>query len=189
MGTGQMLLTIMALVLFGTTIITVNHNSLTQGTILRQTELGIYAVSLATSYIQRASELDFDSSTVGGLVYINVPMPQPPYIPAGVLTAPSHLGPDKNNTANVDTSYDDFDDYNGFVRDTNFTDVAKFHVTASVYYINQTGANQFQKTTANTTWLKRMDINVNDAIDRGVYSGETAGTDTIKMSYILSFYK
>jgi hypothetical protein len=189
MGTGQMMLTIMALVLLGTTILTVNQNSLNQGTILRQTELGIYAVSLATSYIQRAAELDFDSTTIGGLVYIVVPMPQPPNIPAGVLTAPSHLGPDKTNIANVDTTYDDFDDYNGFVRDTNFTDVAKFHVSASVYYINQTGASQFQKTTANTTWLKQMDIKVNDAINRGAYSGETAGTDTIKMSYIMSFYK
>ena len=196
MGTGQMLLTIMALVLFGSTIFSVNCSSLNQGTILRQTELGIYAVSLATSYIQRAAALDFDEKTVGGAVFITVPMPQPPNIPAADLTAPASLGVEAGSpgvtvgvreTANFDNTFDDFDDYNAFAKDTNISDVDKFHIRADVYYITQTAP--FTKVTANTTWLKQMDIYVNNSVDRSKSTGDTKGIDTVKLSYILGFYK
>jgi hypothetical protein len=193
MGTGQMFLTIMAVMLLGVTIMSVNRNNLNQGTILRQTEIGIYAVSLATSYIQKAAAMDFDQKTVSGLVYITVPMPQPPSIPAATLTAPGSLGFDGSATTpievvNKDDTYNDFDDYNGYVYDTTITSVDKFHVTASVYYVNQTPP--YTKNTANITWLKQMDIKINNSIDRKVFQGSsTSGTDTIKMSYIMGFYK
>lgn len=198
MGTGQMVLTIMAIVLLGTTILSVNSSSLNQGTILRQTELGIYAVSLASSYIQRAAALDFDEKTVNGLLSITVPMPQPPNIPSTTLTAPASLGPEPGTpgttvgvyeTKNFDNTYDDFDDYNTFVKDTNISDVDKFHVHADVYYISQTAP--FTKVTANTTWLKQMDIYVNNTVDRNVFEKNAVdkGTDTIKLSYILGFFK
>jgi len=193
MNTGQTLLTIVALVLLGTTVLTVNQNSLNNGTILRQTELGIYAVSLATSYIQRASGLDFDSKTVGGLVYITVPMPQPPYIPATTLTAPGSLKCDAGEVQNNDNTFDDFDDYNTFVKDTIITSVDKFHVSAEVYYVNQTPP--YKKITLNSTWLKQMNIYVNNSVDRKVFENKNVitdtqtATDTIKMSYIMGFYK
>jgi hypothetical protein len=187
MGTGQMLLSIMALILFGTTILSVNRNNLNQGVILRQTELGIYAVSLATSYVQKASGMDYDEKTVGGLVYITIPMPQPPSIPVATLTASGSLGVDAGETQNFDNTFDDFDDYKNFLKDTTIAGVDKFHVAADVYYVNQTPP--YAKVTANTTWLKKIDIKVNNTIDRKYFTGETAATDTIKMSYILSFYK
>jgi len=188
MNTGQMMLVGMALVLLGTTVLSVNRNSLNNGTILRQTELGIYAVSLATSYIQRATELDWDEKTVGGLVFINIPMPQPPNIPAADATAPGSLGRDgSNEKQGQDNTYDDFDDYNGFVEDTLISNVDNFHVTAQVYYVNQTPP--YTKTTANATWQKQMDIQVCNSINRKVFSGESAGTDTIKLSYIYAFYR
>jgi hypothetical protein len=187
MGTGQMLLSIMALVLLGTTIFSVNRNNINQGTILRQTELGIYAVSLATSYVQKASGMDFDENTAGGLVYINIPMPQPPSIPVGTLTAPGSLGIDAGETQNYDNTYDDFDDYKNFVKDTTIRGVDNFHVTADVYYVNQ--APPYAKITANITWLKKIVVKVNNTIDRKVITGEKAATDTIQMSYIMSFYK
>jgi hypothetical protein len=186
MGTGQMFLTIMAVVLLGTTIVSVNQNNLNQGTILRQTELGIYAVSLATSYLQKAAAMDFDEKTVSGLVYITVPMPQPPSIPSTVLTAPGSLGPDAGETTNKDDTFDDFDDYRGYSYDTTITSVDRFHVISDVYYVNQ--SPPYSKTTANITWLKQMDIKINNTIDRRVFTN-TSGTDTIKMSYIMSFYK
>jgi hypothetical protein len=186
MNTGQTLLTICAMVLLGVTVLTVNRNSLNNGTILRQTELGIYAVSLATSYIQRASGMDFDERSASGLIFISAPMPQPPTIPAGELTSPDSLGPDKNETKNFDNTYDDFDDYNTFVKDTVISDVDIFHVTASVYYIDQATLN---KVTTYRTWMKRMDIGLNNSINRNVYQGGTVGTDTIKMSYIMAYYK
>jgi hypothetical protein len=173
----------------------VNRNSLNNGTILRQTELGIYSVSLATSYIQRASALDFDEKTIGGAVLITVPMPQPPNIPAADLTAPGSLGPEpgtagvtfkQNEATNLDYTYDDFDDYNGFLADTSISSVDKFHVRAEVYYVTQTAP--FTKVTANTTWLKQMNIYINNSVDRKIITGKSE-VDTIKMSYIMGFYK
>ena len=190
MNTGQTLLTICAMVLLGVTVLTVNRNSLNNGTILRQTELGIYAVSLATSFIQRASAMDFDERSASGLIFITAPMPQPPNIPAGELTSPDSLGPDPGEVKNSEITYDDFDDYNGFVKDTLITDVDKFHVTASVYYIDQT---TLVKVTTYRTWMKRMDFKVNNTVSRTVYQGTTSGidkgTDTVKMSYIMAYYK
>jgi hypothetical protein len=191
MNSGQTLLTVLAVLLLGTTIFSVNRNSLNQGTIIRQTELGIYSVSLATSIIQRASEMDFDSATVSGLVFITVPMPQPPYIPAGTLTAVNKLGPEPTTgeIKNNDTTYNDFDDYNGFSKDTTIQNVGKFSISAEVYYVNQTPP--YAKTTSNVTWLKQMNIKVNSSINRQVFEGnaKSPGTDTIRMSYIMGFYK
>jgi hypothetical protein len=192
MNTGQTLLTILALVLLGTTVLTVNGNSLNNGTILRQTELGIYAVSLATSYIQRASEMDWDEKTVGGLVFINIPMPQPPNIPAADATDPSLLGRDgAGELQGQDNTFDDFDDYNGFKDDTLIVAVDSFHVAAQVYYVNE--FPPYAKTTANATWLKQMDVKVWNSINRNVFEGQegagNSGVDTVQMSYILGFFK
>jgi hypothetical protein len=193
MNTGQMMLTICALILFGTTVFTVNRNNLNNGTILRQTELGIYAVSLATSFIQRASEMDFDENTVGGLLYITTPMLREPSIPATWLTATGNLGIETNAStrnktgpqewAGKDTSFDDFDDYNNFQRDTLIADVDSFHVAASVSYVNQDGS-----AAATITWQKQMDISVSSTVNRKVFTGQE-GIDIIKLSYILAFYK
>jgi hypothetical protein len=186
MGTGQMMLSMLAVVLLGTTILSVNRNSLNQGTILRQTELGIYAVSLATSYIQKASSLDFDEKTVGGLIYITVPMPQPPSIPTNCLKPPDSLGTDAGENKTEDDTFDDFDDYKGYSRDTLITGVDQFRVSTDVYYVNN--RPPYTKVTANRTWLKQMDIKVSNSIDRKTYTGQT-GTDTIRLSYIMGFYK
>jgi hypothetical protein len=85
MNTGQMMLTAGALILLGVTVLSVNRNNLQNGTILRQTELGIYAVSLATSYVQHATSLAFDELTV-----VRPVLPTNP-APAAYLTAANLL--------------------------------------------------------------------------------------------------
>jgi hypothetical protein len=198
MGTGQMLLSICALVLLGATVLSVNNNTLNQGTILRQSQSGIYAVSLANSYIQKALSMDFDEKTV---VRPNALLPSTP--PSWYCTRYDSLGPETPAThqnkygtteyAQKDSSFDDFDDYNGFSIDTSITNVDKFHVTASVYYVTQPTVPQPTPVyTTTQTWLKRMDLSVNSSISRtvatGLVQGKDMGTDTIKISYIKSFY-
>jgi hypothetical protein len=190
MNTGQMMLATGAMVLLGTTVFTVNRNNLQHGTILRQTELGIYAVSLGTSIIQRASGMSFDEKTIG-----NNSVPTTPSPIAGLLS--TSLGRD-SGAANIvgptewagkDTSFDDFDDYNNFNRDTSITGVDNFHISAIVYYVNQSPPYSMSTT---PTWLKQMDIAVNNTINRKVFQDTSStnkeGIDTIKMSYIFSFY-
>jgi len=190
MNTGQTMLVLCALILLGTTVFSVNRNNLNNGTILRQTELGIYAVSLGTSIIQRASGMSFDEKTIGGSSIPSSVLPV-----AGVLSttlgrdsgAANIVGP--TELAQKDNTFDDFDDYNKFARDTTIQGVENFHINAWVYYVNQT--KPYSKSTT-PTWLKQIDIAVNNTISRKVFENpnETIdkGTDTIKISYIFSFY-
>ena len=192
-----MMLTIGALILLGTTVFTVNRNSLNQGTILRQTELGVYAVTLATSYIQKAMSLDFDEGTTTRPASLPTNT-----VPSTILTPSANLGrePSAGMTnrkgptewANKDTSFDDFDDYNGFNLDTAIVNVDRFHITATVYYITDVTSAPPLTSTAVPTWLKRIDLCVNSSMSRKAFEESRAvtdkGTDTIKMSYIKSYY-
>jgi hypothetical protein len=188
MNSGQTLLTILAMTLFSLTVLTVHKNSMNNGTILRQTELGIYAVSLATSYIQKAKSMDFDEKTIIGLA-ITLPMTTPT---ASLLTATSSLGIDAASTPtevqNKDDTYDDFDDYKGFNKDTLVSGADRFHVTADVYYVRM--GSPYDRV-AGPTWLKQIDVNVNTSISRNVFENKqtsTTGTDTVRMHYILGCY-
>jgi hypothetical protein len=182
MNTGQMLLTIGALILLGTTVLTVNRNNLNQGTILRQTEIGMYAVGLATSYLEKASNLAFDEATVGV---------SGAYAVSDLSTI---LGPDAIETANRDSTYDDFDDYNGYDATIVRTQVDAFRVRASVYYLTLTSPYSIVSppyTATNKTWLKQMDVMVIPTVNRQAITGGsgTSDVDTIKMSYIYSYYQ
>jgi hypothetical protein len=190
MNTGQMMMTAMAMILLGTTIFAVNSNNLQYGTIFRQTELGIYAVSLGTSIIQRASGVFFDEKTEAAS---SVPSTINPTV--GVLSTTlgresgvaNLVGP--TEWANKDTSFDDFDDYNNYSLDSTITGVDRFRISAVVYYVSQTPP--YTKV-AGPTWLKQIDISVNNTISRDVFQNRGAasdqGKDTVKMSYIFSFY-
>ena len=173
-----MLLTICALVLLGTTVLTVNSNTLNQGTIMRQTQTGIYAVSLATSYIQKAMSLDFDEGTVTrpNALPTNTNPATSTFTstsnysattPLAFLTTPANLGIETNASgrniigtqeyAGKDSSFDDFDDYNGFSVKTLVANVDSFYVSAVVYYVTQpTTAQPTPVLSATATWLKRL---------------------------------
>ncbi len=174
MNTGQTLLSALAIVLLGVTVLTVNSNNLNQGTILRQTEIGMYAIGLATSYFEKASNLNFDQYTA---------VTGPAFATTDLSTT---LGPDAGETANLDTTFNDFDDYNGYVAKIG-APVDTFTVKAFVSYLDQ---NAYTKI-ATPSWLKQMDVWVIPDIGRqGIMGGtNTAGVDTIKMSYIYSYYQ
>jgi hypothetical protein len=191
---GQMMLTVGALVLLGATILSVNSNTLQNGVILRQTEIGVYAIALATSYIQTAAELNFDEKTV------LTPIPAlasdgSKLVPIDtiklrkLLTPYDSLGRNgAGEIANVDSTFDDFDDFNGFAK----TDTAKgedvFTTLATVYYVDTLGVTAPASETP--TFFKRMDIRTFGTVGRGVYEGGASqGLDTIKLSYIFSYYR
>jgi hypothetical protein len=184
MSTGQMMMTIGAVVLLGVTVLTVNRNNLNQGVILRQTEIGLYAVGLATSYLEKASNLDFDEATVGNNMV---------YATSELSTS---LGYDAGETANKDSTFDDFDDYNNFnaLDTTAKAQVDNFRVRASVNYVSLNSPYVIippPYTTATTTWLKQIDIWIIPSVGRQGIEGRsiTAGVDTIKLSYIYSYYQ
>lgn len=166
MNTGQMLLATGALVLLGTTIITINRMYNRQGDVLRQTEIGVYAVSLATSIIEEAGGQNFDEATVNDAVTLTTS-----------LTAVNSLGPDAGETTTPASAdkFDDFDDYNNLTMGMKIVGVDSFTVKAKVYYVDDANPT----TAVNTrTWFKRLDVSV--------YA--TATADTIKMSYVFSYF-
>lgn len=189
MNTGQMMLTTAALILLGLTIFSVNSNTLQNGVILNQTEIGISAVSLATSYIQKASDLRFDEKTINNFIQTDASGTRLVAPTTTNLTSNARLGRDgTTETANQDTTFDDFDDYSGFWKTTDtIPGVDVFTTRDTVYYINPQAPNL---RVTGPTFFKRMDIRVFGTVGRAAFTGQTdKGIDTIKLSYIYSYYR
>ncbi len=166
MNTGQMLLTSMAIVLLGLTILTVNRTTSTHGTILRQTEIGIYQTSLATSVIEEASGLNFDESTVNDAIVSTTP-----------LTVSTSFGPESGETTSPVTTinFDDFDDFHNLVKQDTIVGNDIFTTRARVVYIDPTNP---QGSTTSKTFHKKMTVWVSGS----------ATQDTVTMSYIFSYF-
>jgi len=169
------MLSILAVVLLGMTVIAVNRSSLQNGTILEQTQIGVYGISLASSIIEDASGKAFDEATVDNAVSLTSQLS-------------STLGPEGTEKRTPDTTkyFDDFDDYNGLNMKVGVAGVDSFTVQAKVYYVND--ANPEVKVTG-PTWYKRMDVVVfgtgvrdTSRAKRGLATG-----DTIKMAYVFSY--
>lgn len=165
MNTGQMLLTTLALVLMGTTVLTVNKMYNNHEDVLRQTEIGIYAVSLATSLIEDASGKSFDETTVDDVI-------------TSTNLLSSQLGPETGETTTPPsaTNFNDFDDYNGLTMGLFVANVDSFTISATVAYVDTLAPDA--PVSNKKTWYKKLSVSVKG----------TAMTDTIKMSYIFSYF-
>ncbi len=166
MNTGQMLLTTLAILLLGVTVLTVNRSTSTHGTILRQTEIGIYATSIATSVIEEASGMNFDESTVNDAV-----------VSTTALTNTNSLGPESGETTTPPStlSFDDFDDFHNLVKVDTIRGNDIFTTRARVEYVTSANPNANAGT---RTFHKKLTVWV---------SG-TATQDTVSMTYIFSYF-
>jgi hypothetical protein len=171
MGTGQTLLTIIAIVLLGTNVVSVNRTFLQHGVVLQQTEIGLFGVSLATSLLEEARGKAFDRYSLVGF-------PQN----LTQLTPYDSLGPE---VGELREDYNDFDDYNwmrgGPTRDSiivradtiRIPDVDTFLRWSKVCYVDTTDPNVYR---AQRTWMKRLTV----------YVKGNASQDTLQMSYLFS---
>ncbi len=159
------MLTSAAVVLLGTTVLTVNKSFSSQGTILEYTEIGVYATSLATSIIDEASSQAFDQATVDNAV-----------TGASSCTKYNKLGPELGEKTIPDstTHFNDFDDYNGLCMGVKVAGVDSFTVTCQVNYIDPAAPMTNLST---QSFFKRLDVKV----------ASLSGADTVKMSYIFSY--
>ena len=171
MGTGQTLLTIVAIVLLGTNVISVNRTFTQHGMILQQTEIGLFGVSLATSLLEEARGKAFDKYSLVGF---------PQYLTQ--LTPVDSLGPEPGE---LREDYNDFDDYNwmkqGPHRDSvvvradtiKIPDVDTFIRWAKVCYVDTTHPDDYKDA---RTWMKKLTV----------YVKGRATQDTLQMSYLFS---
>ena len=158
MNTGQMLITIAALLLLSLVILRVNNNFLNTSTVLMENKFGVLAVSLATSVLEEAKGKAFDHNTDSAAV--------------SDLNALSTLGPESGE---VDPLYNDFDDFDGLTRIDSTLPSAPFTIQCEVTYVN---SNNPDGSTTSKTWHKKMTVTVTSPFMQ----------DTIRLSSIYSYF-
>jgi len=168
MGTGQMLLTLSALVLLSLVVLRVTNGFLTTNNVLMETKFGILSVSLATSILEEAMGKAFDEKTA----YEGV---------TEVTSDLSNIGTD----GEIYPNFDDIDDFNNLSFSTFDTTIqsnrfarmysAEYLVECKVGYINPENPDQF---TSNKTWHKKISVQVTTP----------SSTDTVKMSTVYSYF-
>jgi hypothetical protein len=182
MNTGQTLLTIGALILLSVTVMSTNRSSLQHGAIINQTEVSLYAVSLAQAKIEEASGQAFDAYSATDTAEAG-----------SVITALTQLsGTLGKETGETDTSqtvnnFDDFDDYNYFSGTNPYVvfvpGVDTFRIQTTVFYVDTTNP---EVNAGTRTWHKRMIVKVWPTVTP--WGGANPKPDTITMSYIYSYW-
>jgi hypothetical protein len=154
MGTGQTMMTILAMMLMGRLILMVNENNANMGEAVKMSEYRIMATSLATSYLEEASGKEYDKKTL--------PPNDPPTITSATCTGRGALGPEPGE---VYPNFDDFDDFNGLDRLDTLRDIsgrivtAVFHVQGTVEYVKVEGGAVITEPGA-PTYTKQLTITV-----------------------------
>jgi MSHA pilin protein MshD len=161
MNTGQMILSIGAIVLLSTIVLRVNNSFLTTNEVMSESKFGVLAVSLAQSIIEEASNKAFDAQTAGNAIHDST-----------LLTSPGGLGP---NSSEHYPNFNDFDDFNGYTRDVTNLPSATYHISCVVTYIN---AAQPDLAANHTTWNKKITVTVTSPFSK----------DTVKLSSIFSYW-
>jgi hypothetical protein len=179
MNTGQVMLTIGALALLS--MITMRYYSSigNSGQILVQSNGGLTATTIATSYIERAQNTAFDekSDTAINLIQAN----------HSLLTAPNALGADNAVERLSPDSANDFDDFKYFGQ----TNPVTYHpgninetyrIAFDVYYVD---TSDIMTKVNSITFLKKMDVKVWRVVD----SSLVKGFDTVRMSTIYGLFR
>jgi MSHA pilin protein MshD len=161
MNTGQMMITLGAMMILGMVILRVNNGFLSTNTVLLDAKLGVLAVSLATSVIEEATGKAFDAETDTNSVNNLTD-----------LTSATSLGP---GTGEVYPNFNDFDDFNGLVYVNNTMPSAIFKIECFVGYINPGNPEIIVST---RTWHKKLTVQVTSKSMK----------DTVRMSAINSYF-
>lgn len=171
MNTGQTILTIVAIVLLGTNVVSINRTFTQHGAVLQQTEIGLFGVSLGTSLLEEARGKAFDKYSLEGFPQLLTQ-----------LTPVDSLGPEPGE---LRADYNDFDDYNmmkgGPTRDSivvradtiRIPDVDTFIRWSKVCYVDTSNPNLYRNY---RTWMKKLTVYVKGG----------ASQDTLQLSYLFS---
>jgi hypothetical protein len=159
---------------------------LQHGAIINQTEVSLYAISLAQAKIEEASGKALDKASASDTSEAG-----PAITDSSQLTAPSSLGKEAGEYYNseTDNNFDDFDDYNAFSGNHPYAffrqGVDSFYIQTTVYYVNPPPANP-EVNAGTRTWHKRMVVKVWPTVTP--WGGAHPKPDTVTMSYIQSYW-
>jgi hypothetical protein len=169
MGLGQIIMSVGATVLLGIVILSANSTLLQNDDVVKDSEFGVAAISLATSMVEEVQGRVFDAAVVDSGVYTTTR-----------LTSAGSLGPEANEqyrpTDSLKTDFDDIDDFNNFsiefVSDTTRPKVAQYRgdargfradyiVRTKVIYVTAGGGSANLATpSASRTWHKELIVTV-----------------------------
>jgi hypothetical protein len=142
MGTGQTLLTIMAMLMLSRLILSVNSNTAQNGASIDMAAYRITGSSLGFSIIEEASGMAFDQATVAASINATSQLS-------------TTLGPESGE---VYPNFNDFDDFNGLVKYDSVQNSAAFKTTAVVEYVSVSGNSII--VSASPTYNKRITVRV-----------------------------
>lgn len=165
MNTGQMLLSLGALILLSFLTLRINSNQLTTQDIMQNSKFGILAVSVASSFIEEATEKAFDENGLENFI-----------TSLSTLTAKSDFGPENGENPDSSYTFDDFDDYDGYTTEISNIPSAVFDVACTVDYVDPDVQGFI---TTSKTWHKQLVVRVTSPSMR----------DTIEMTKIFSYWK
>lgn len=141
MNTGQMLLTLGALILLSSLVLRFNRAVLTSDEVMYNSKFNVLASSLATSLIEEAKGKAFDEKTLSAAI-------------SSVNQLSTQL---KAESGEVYPGFDDFDDFNDFVRVDSTLPSAIFYVTSKVNYVSMLDPDVDSLT---PTWRKSITVTV-----------------------------
>jgi hypothetical protein len=167
MNTGQMLLTLGALILLSTLTLRVNTTQLSTQDTMQNSKFGVLAVSVASSIMEEASEKAFDEISVGNFIDDTKSLSKRDK--SGFKIDPGE-NPDNSNT------FDDFDDFDGYSKIDSTMPSAIFNVSCIVNYVDP---DEKDFITTKNTWHKQLIIKVTSP----------SMADSIEMTKIFSYWK
>jgi len=166
MGTGQMLITVGAMILLSIIILSVNQGYILNNEVMLDSKFDLLAISLAISIVEDANGLAFDQRTTGGNTVMTTSQ----------LSSIGH-GSSEYYIDREHTNFNDFDDYDGLHIVYNDTTLrsAIYNIDCQVGYISDANPNVF---TSSKTWFKKLDVMISSP----------SMTDTIRMSTVMSYF-
>jgi hypothetical protein len=179
MGSGQMMMTILAMVLLSVVILTMNRGFYNTNTTMAASRYNILAISVANSIIEDATSLHFDNATATGALANTTG-----------LTAAASLGVETGESASNPKAFNDFDDYNVYSTNPKLdtilvTGTTKKIIFNSICKVEYVSASSPNTSTTTKTWHKRLSLRVYCPELR---DPKTLVTDTIKISTVYSYW-
>jgi len=167
MNTGQMILTMGAMMLISILVLRVSSTQLTTQDSMQNSKFGILAISLAGSILEQASEKAFDEATTDNYVSL-----------VDNLSKRADFGGGKDageNKFDINT-FDDYDDYDGYANVDSTMPSAFFEIHCTVDYVDPIVPGFIS---ANKSWHKMMTVTVTSP----------AMKDAIILSKVFSYWK
>lgn len=158
-----MLVTIGAIMLLGTVILTTNRRINSSSQVMNTANYGLEQVALATKIMQEAQAKPFDQATADGDTISN---------PKNFSAT---LGQESGSN-----DYDDFDDYNNFSRTYTGLATGDYAARATVSYVKYNPTTQTLDSTSTRQWSKRLDVWVWNTVAPG---------DDVHMHMVMSFWR